>query len=75
MGASYTDHLIVQWSRREKDLLIGGPNGPDRHLLHAALNCTPIGSEGQIDCLTKELERRGYDLSTLRFYCKRTRKP
>ena len=72
MGASYATHLIVQWSRRENDLLIGGPNGPDRMLLHVALNHTPIGDSTS---LTAELAVRGYDITTLRLYCKRTRKP
>jgi hypothetical protein len=72
MGASYATHLIVQWSRREKDLLFGGPNEPDRQLLHAAFHHAPIEAETS---LMQELARRGYDLTTLRFSCKRTRKP
>lgn len=46
------------------DLVTHYPNAPDGHLLNHALNYVDV-HEGL--SLTKELERRGYDLSTLQF--------
>jgi len=52
--------LAMNWSRTEEDLVIrltGGSTCEDGRLLAAALG----------HGLTAELERRGYDLNTLRF--------
>lgn len=71
---NYNTHLMVRWSKKEQDLLIGGPNGPDRHLGHAFLNMTPILNwEGKVlyENFIKELENRGYDITTLKFSIKR----
>ena len=73
-------HLCAYWSKREKDIILAGPNGPDRHLLHYVLNCEHprphvLGEPWFDAAFTKELEKRGYDLTTLKFSIKRTRKP
>jgi hypothetical protein len=67
---SYDNHLVVTWSKRERDLVLGGPCGPDRHLIHAAF-CGYRSFDGRT--FVEELERRGYLIETLRFSCKRNR--
>lgn len=71
---NYNTHLVVKWSKKENDLLIGGPNGPDRHLTHGFFNRTPILTwDGKVayENFVKELENRGYDITTLKFSIKR----
>ena len=55
------DHLHAYWSKRENDLMLYHPLGvqttSDARVLAEHLNKT----------LTDELDRRGYDLTTLRF--------
>lgn len=55
------DKLTARWSKRENDILFHYPSSPDGHLL-----CGALAGFGVKD-LHKELERRGYDLTTLRF--------
>lgn len=49
--------LAADWSKREKDVRFWFSNRPDGHYLYGILNAE----------VTKELQRRGYDLTTLRF--------
>ena len=55
------DHLHAYWSKREADLMLYHPLGEsttsDARVLSECLNKT----------LTDELDRRGYDVTTLRF--------
>lgn len=69
-------HLMVRWSKRENDLLFHHPGPkPDGHLLYAALcgdRWRPDWEEMRVGgvhdpSFVKELEARGYDLTTLRF--------
>ena len=64
---TYDNSLIVKWSKRERDLMIGGPRGCDRHLTHYALNCVPGPTKPGDLSFVDELEKRGYDITTLRF--------
>lgn len=71
---NYNTHLMVKWSKKEQDLLIGGPNGPDRHLTHQFFSVVPyLSHEGKVvyENFVKELENRGYDITTLKFSIKR----
>lgn len=68
--------LTARWSKREKDLVIAYPNGPDGHLAYNVL-CGPRARYDSSQnpafpvvydkSFTDELERRGYDLTTLKF--------
>jgi hypothetical protein len=64
---TYENSLIVKWSKKERDLLIGGPRSCDRHLTHYALNCVPGVVKHDDLSFVAELEKRGYDITTLRF--------
>ena len=58
----YGDHdLTARWSKRENDILIGYPCGPDGHLLYGVFGKS----------FTDELVARGYDITTLCFRIKR----
>lgn len=60
--------LRVRWSKRERDLLfLWDKYPPDGHLLYGAF-C--VGTDGERS-FAKELEARGYDLTTLRFQIRR----
>lgn len=74
--------LKIKWSKREKDFLIYYPSKPDGSLIqHYILG--NILQWGGIDGMSKggfnyesfnlkeELERRGYDLTTLKFEIKK----
>ena len=54
--------LRFRWSKREKDFLISFPNKPDGHLVHGFFEGYMSGQD-----FLKELEKRGYDLTTLKF--------
>ncbi len=56
--------LTARWSKRERDVMIGYPCGPDGHLLYGVIS----------KAFTDELVQRGYDITTLRFSVKRFRK-
>lgn len=58
--------LRIYWSKREKDWMIDGPNGPDKHLTHAWMS-----GRLTFDQFIEELQTRGYDVSTLRLSVKR----
>lgn len=62
--------LRMQWSKRQKDLVTDFPGSKlDARLLHNAFNYgfPALGGES----LLKELERLGYDITTLRFSIKK----
>jgi hypothetical protein len=56
--------LTMKWSKRERDVTISYPRSCDGHLMAGVL------SGHNRDDLMKELDRRGYDLTTLRFSIK-----
>lgn len=63
------DGLSVKWSKMERDLVFAH----DRHswdgqLLYSALCCRPIADSAG---LVQELDKRGFDVTTLRFSIKR----
>lgn len=73
--------LVVFWSKRERGLLYRFPRSADGHFAYAAFEL-PRHRGGlfeeatvQLPSLVQELERRGYDVTTLRFECKRKPKP
>ena len=68
MGRKRDDMLSAYWSKREEDLMFHHPAGPqtgaDGHMLYGAVcHDKLIGGLP----LAKELERRGYDIKTLKF--------
>lgn len=73
--------LSVKWSKREKDFIINYPRSCDGHLIVDALlsdrlrYCIPNEKTRyplnyEVENLKKELELRGYDLTTMRFSIK-----
>lgn len=74
--------LRASWSKKEKDIVFGWPSGPstksDGHYLYGAMSRERFRPfEQKMDpSFLKELESRGYDLSTLRFsICKKEGHP
>lgn len=55
--------LLGRWSKREKDFLFSYPSKPDGHYLYGVF-CFIKDVNGRT--LVEELERRGYDITTLR---------
>jgi hypothetical protein len=70
--------LVVFWSKREQDFLFRYPRSADGHLAYGAfcgerMRFAP-GQTPPFDfdpSFVKELETRGYDLTTLRFSVER----
>jgi len=58
--------LLLRWSKKENDFLVSFPCSQDGGLLFTALGHTDLYPERTSD-LFSELERRGYDLKTVRF--------
>lgn len=59
-------HLMLRWSKKERDLLYSYPTSPpDGHLLHAAFT-RPL-FDGKMPSFVDELKARGYDIETIRF--------
>lgn len=77
--------LRAQWSKRERDVSFGWPSGPqtkaDGHLLHSVFGVERYPPPSPLNrlpdpSLLKELERRGYDITTLCFsICKKVGHP
>ena len=73
--------LSASWSKKEKDIIFNYPNGTqtkcDGHFLHSRFDIAPFRHDGTLDVIfIKELEERGYDISTLRFsICKKEDHP
>lgn len=72
-GKSWNDGwLTAYWGRDErgakKDLVFGSPCRPDGHLLYGAFCFTEVTSG---KTFVKELEDRGYDITTLKFQIKK----
>lgn len=73
-----TDTLSIRWGKRERDMLIDYPSKPDGWLVHDVFfgdRCR-LSMEGPFNVvwdpsLVKQLEERGYDLTTLKFSIKR----
>jgi hypothetical protein len=85
MAAPTDDKLVVFWSKREKDFLFRFPRSADGHYVNSVF-CSDRprvlytraeredngGSPVAYDpSFVKELERRGYDTTTLRFSVQR----
>jgi hypothetical protein len=62
--------LTARWSKRERDYLYSYPDSPDGHLLYGFFAGYTQGPE-----FLKELEARGYDMTTLRFSIELKPKP
>jgi hypothetical protein len=54
---SKREKLRATWSKRERDVMVHYPRSCDGHWLSSVLNLA----------FTDELDRRGYDVTTLRF--------
>lgn len=68
--------LRVYWGKRAKDVMFEYCNKPDGHLLHDFFSYATVPSSDADGnpinvTLLKELERRGYDLTTLKFSIKK----
>jgi hypothetical protein len=56
--------LYAKWSKRERAIVYGGTNKPDGGMLAYEFE----GAKGDFGrTLVKELEERGYDITTLQF--------
>jgi len=58
--------LRAYWSKKENDLVYWSPRKADGHLLHGVLYYKSTLPTLEIPLL-EELEKRGYDLTTIRF--------
>ena len=73
--------LRAFWSKKEKDIMFYWPSGPhtktDGHFLYGRMSIGPFNYDGKLDtAFLKELEDRGYDLTTLLFsICKKEDHP
>jgi hypothetical protein len=56
--------LLGRWSKRENDFLFSYPSKPDGHYLYGVFSFI---KDANGRTLVEELERRGYDVKTLRF--------
>lgn len=67
--------LSVKWNKKDNDHMINYPRSCDGHLIHDYLFTeqfnSPLRSGEMKPSLVKELEKRGYDLTTLKFQIKR----
>lgn len=71
-----TYDLKAFWRKKDNDLVVDGPCGPDRHLMFGALTMKRWTSEGNIDrSLFDELIMRGYDVTTIKFSVRMFRHP
>ena len=67
-----TNELKVKWSKKENDHLISFPKSSDGSLIHDYLFYDQYWFGGKSKkALIKELEERGYDLTTLKFSIKK----
>jgi hypothetical protein len=67
--------LDIRWSARERDIVYRHPtHKADGHLLHYVFDVPRKREDGTYDDpVWKQLEDRGYDLTTVRFsICKKT---
>lgn len=66
------EKLMAKWSKKEKDIMIYFPRTEDGHLLNDYLNYASYWSNGdQRPSMIRELEARGYDITTLKFSIER----
>lgn len=69
--------LTAKWSKKEKDIIYHYPRRCDGHLIHYYLSCKRpkinyLTKETEWeDSLVEELEKRGYDITTLKFSIER----
>ncbi len=67
--------LSAKWSKRENDLIFSYPRKCDGHLLHNTFSSTthhplPFPNGSWDPSFLDELEKRGYDIKTLKFSIK-----
>jgi hypothetical protein len=70
--------LTAYWNKKERDISFGFPSKPDGHLLHGLFSGYYDRArmrEDKVNNFFDELERRGYDITTLQFSVKRKYKP
>jgi len=77
--------LRVRWSKRERDVMYHSPNGPDGHWIHAWLTAARLPPGFDLGwpppwphndrSFMRELDQRGYDVTTLRISVKRKAEP
>jgi len=66
-------HLRLKWSKRENDVMIDYPRSCDGHYVHYMLGCKrydhdPITkTRKEENSFFEELDKRGYDLTTIKF--------
>lgn len=84
MSARAKPALRAYWSKRERDVMYWHDRfPPDGHLMHQAFSNKQFGGSYPADrvppeqrtSFLEELERRGYDLTTLRFSIRRKAVP
>lgn len=71
--------LRARWSKKEGDVIYEYPSKPDGHLLHNYIGCERMTVDTSymgpgyswMPSLLNELEKRGYDITTLKFSIKK----
>lgn len=63
--------LRARWSKREQDVMIEYPRKCDGHLIHYYMGSPRQSGQEWVPSLFEELEKRGYDLTTLKFSIKK----
>ena len=71
------EKLTLKWSRREKDLICHYPNPRDGAACFDAFTSERFRPISKVwsDSFVKELEKRGYDITTLKFSIKKKINP
>ena len=62
-----SEKLKCRWSKGKKDLLFYYPNKADGHFLHGFFSYNRYDSLGHEYNFIRDLESRGYDITTLKF--------
>lgn len=80
MAIDKENTLYIRWSKKENDVTYCYPSSPDGRLLHyymgspkMTVDTSPDNPYGYtwLPSLLEELEKRGYDLKTLKFSIKK----
>lgn len=72
--------LRAFWSKKEKDIMFGWPDGlqtkTDGHFLYHRFSIGPFNYDGNLQLsFLEELDKRGYDLTTLSFSIRKKETP